>query len=394
MKSKFVSIIGILAASSLLHAATWYADSGSAAINAVTWHAISGGSCVTGSGATVTISTLGKNDTLNANGCTALAVNVDPGANYTTLTGTLTLTSGSTAVTGVGTLFSTQVAADDWIFISGQPPARVASVTSDTALVLYSTIDTGLYMGATTAGATAYDGLVTLTTDTTNGGAFTYVMSTNLSLHTAIGTSASVSKTTILTLAGSTGGLILIGPIYGGGTSAGWGVGTSHSTVTLTHYGLAKGGAASTTYGLTSSTASGPVTQVGPVRPGATSTSFGFYIQGTGTYTMTGSCWGSDTVTVSGCNSAGSAGSLLILIGSKIDGLKSTAVQGPHYFTPSATNYSLSPKDASYVAGTIDSHATEMPTNPGVGNVSSGVVYGSFTGTLSGGSRVCAQSSW
>ncbi|MFZ2193000.1 MAG: hypothetical protein WAV31_02050, partial [Candidatus Moraniibacteriota bacterium] len=65
------------------------------------------------------------------------------------LTGTLTFTNGSTAVSGVSTLFTTQVAAGDFIWLDADSTwTEVASITSNTALVL-----TGNYSGTGGAGA-------------------------------------------------------------------------------------------------------------------------------------------------------------------------------------------------------------------------------------------------
>jgi len=78
----------------------------------------------------------------------------------TALTGTLTFTNGSTAVTGVGTAFTTEVAAGDYIWLDADGVwAQVSSVTDDTNLVLsaaYSgTGGTGsgaVYKGSFTSG--------------------------------------------------------------------------------------------------------------------------------------------------------------------------------------------------------------------------------------------------
>lgn len=53
------------------------------------------------------------------------------------LTGTVTVTNASTAVVGVGTLFTSELAAGDWVFFGTNPrPVRIASVTNNTAAVL------------------------------------------------------------------------------------------------------------------------------------------------------------------------------------------------------------------------------------------------------------------
>ena len=61
-------------------ATTWYATSSSVNINAANlWVPTSTGTC-TGSGTALTWGSQANGDTFNANGCTALAVNVDPGS--------------------------------------------------------------------------------------------------------------------------------------------------------------------------------------------------------------------------------------------------------------------------------------------------------------------------
>lgn len=65
-------------------------------------------------------------------------------------TGTITTTTGNTAVVGVGTLFTTEAAAGSYLFTNASPPVyigKVVSVTNNTNLVLESG---GAY--ATTAG--------------------------------------------------------------------------------------------------------------------------------------------------------------------------------------------------------------------------------------------------
>lgn len=62
-------------------------------------------------------------------------------ANEVAITGTsMTFTAASTAVTGVGTSFTTELAVGDYIYLDGEyaDGVRIASITSDTALVLTS----------------------------------------------------------------------------------------------------------------------------------------------------------------------------------------------------------------------------------------------------------------
>jgi hypothetical protein len=67
------------------------------------------------------------------------------------LTGTISVTNAVTAVVGVGTAFTTEVQAGDWVKVDAHGAdmwTEVASVTDATNIVL----STG-YLGATTAGA-------------------------------------------------------------------------------------------------------------------------------------------------------------------------------------------------------------------------------------------------
>lgn len=70
----------------------------------------------------------------------------------TALTGTLAVTNGSTAVTGTSTLFTTELAVGDYIYLNAQKTqlGKVASITNNTALVL-----TANYGGTTASGAAA-----------------------------------------------------------------------------------------------------------------------------------------------------------------------------------------------------------------------------------------------
>lgn len=70
----------------------------------------------------------------------------------TALTGTITMTNGSTAVTGSGTAFTTELAVGDYIYVDAQKTqlGKVASITNNTALVL-----TANYGGTTASGAAA-----------------------------------------------------------------------------------------------------------------------------------------------------------------------------------------------------------------------------------------------
>jgi uncharacterized protein (TIGR02597 family) len=73
------------------------------------------------------------------------------GPNPAALTGTLTMTNGSTAVTGDGTAFTAQVAAGDEFLVNGLA-YNVTAILSDTSLTL-----SDAYTGASATGLTAAD---------------------------------------------------------------------------------------------------------------------------------------------------------------------------------------------------------------------------------------------
>lgn len=71
------------------------------------------------------------------------------GPNFAAVTGTVNVTNGSTAITGTGTAFTTQVVAGDELLVNGNV-ATVAAVTSANSLTLASN-----FIGPTASGATA-----------------------------------------------------------------------------------------------------------------------------------------------------------------------------------------------------------------------------------------------
>ena len=101
---KTLRLILLLAIASPSWAATWYATSSSVNINAASlWVPTSTGSC-TGSGTALVWTAQAAGDVFNANGCTALAVNVDPGGVSTQVTLTTDGTNGGgfTCATATG----------------------------------------------------------------------------------------------------------------------------------------------------------------------------------------------------------------------------------------------------------------------------------------------------
>ena len=310
---RFLILLLILSAP-LAHAATWYATSSSVNINAANlWVPTSTGSC-TGSGTALVWGAQADGDIFNANGCTSLAINTDPG------------------------------------------------------------------------GASIH---VTLTTDATNGGGFTYATATNITIHAHI----LATKTPVIgTLTGSTGGMTIIGNVTAGTGTGARGIYDTHTVVTVNVTGNLQGAFASNAQGYVFSGATGSVSVTGNASTGGNGAE-GLIITGAGSAAISGSCTGSDTNSaISGCNATG-AGAITVS-GSLISGTRSEGAMGNIRWTPCATCYALFPIDSSYTAGTINSHAAETPHDPGVTNVLSGVHYGSFTGTLSTSGGVCASSNW
>ena len=293
-------------------ATTWYATSSSVNINATgLWVPTSTGTC-TGSGTALVWGAQANGDVFNANGCTALAINVDPGV----ATGASAGVCGSVTVTP------------------------------------------------------------TIESDASAGGAFTYATATNLVCHGNI----QGGKVSTLTISGSTNGGTLCGTVTGGATASINAVTDSHTAVTFYVVGNIAGGSATSAVGY-NTTGSVPLNIAGNATGGSGIGAHGLDASsGSATITMVGNCVGSNTVIAEGCVT--NVTSTLSLTGNIINGLKGNGQFGPMYFTPASTNYIISPKDASYTLGTVNSHATVTPTDPGVNNVRLSTVYGPFTGTL------------
>lgn len=236
-----------------------------------------------------------------------------------------------------------------------------------------------------------------LTNDTTQGGSFAYATATNITVHADI--TANKAGTTILNITGSTGGGTLSGTLTGA-SGTGTGVTDTHTAVAFNVSGnITAGSGTGNVY--TFSGSSGSVALTGNA---TAATGEAFKCTGNGTCTIAGNCIGSGTATgVSGCDGASATGTVTVT-GNVINGLKSTGTSGNIRYTPAATNYFCAPKDGTYAVGTEDcthtgggggvsTHAVELPLDPGVTNVKSGVNYGSLTGTLatSGTTTVCTN---
>jgi len=290
-------------------ATTYYATSSTVNIDTASlWLPTSTGTC-TGSGTALVWANRLNGDVLDANGCTALAINVD---------------AGGTSVQ------------------------------------------------------------VTLQTNASTGGGFT-LATADLGTMTTLHANILAGSTSAVALTGSTGCGTISGSITSGGTASKRGVEDSHTSCTMTvSGGPLTGGSASSAAGYYI-TSNGPVTINGDSVAGSAASAHGLYLSGAAAVTVNGNCIGVDAASAAGCCTAGGT---LTVTGNLIYGKKGPAVKtdgGTFYYTPAATNYILLPKDSSYVLGTIDSHATELPTDPGAANVKTGVTYGSFTGTYGGG---------
>lgn len=311
-----------LGCSPLACAVTWYACASTVNINAANeWGTASGGSCIC-TGASTSFPTLSTGDILNANGCTALAVNIDPGS------------------------------------VTVWP---------------------------------------TLASDTTNGGYFTLTAS-SLTLHigaitggTADGLRVSGTPTGTSILCSGSG-------IAGGSATSQHGVYDTRSSGTLTigsstYPCNVTGGSGTNNFGYTLNGAAS-TTLVGNGTIGSASGAAAIFASAAGNITMTGDCTGSDTTggTYAACQTSSTG--YISITGNLINCKKTAAVNGVIMYTPAATNYVLFPLNSSYICGTINANAVEMPTNPGINNVLSGVTYGTYTGTAAGGSSVSTFGGW
>jgi len=224
---------------------------------------------------------------------------------------------------------------------------------------------------------------VTLQTNASTGGGFT-LATADLGTMTTLHANILAGSTSAVALTGSTGCGTISGSITSGGTASKRGVEDTHTSCTVVVSGTITGGSASSAAGYYI-TGNGPVTINGNSVAGGAASAHGLYLSGAAAVTVNGNCIGVDAASAAGCCTAGGT---LTVTGNLIYGKKGPAVKtdgGTFYYIPAATNYILLPKDSSYVLGTIDSHATELPTDPGAANVKTGVTYGSFTGTYGGG---------
>jgi hypothetical protein len=362
MKKIIPIIFAILLLLSVPAFATDYYNCNSLTLSTSHWNTASA-SCGTGDAVFGSSGFPASGSVLHANSYT-ITVDTNPSPNYSTLTGTVTMTYRSTSVTGAGTSFTTQVAANDWIWLAANVPAQVSSVTNDTTLVLT------MVFGGTTASGTAYDGLVTLSTVTGSGsagGGFTYGNALGLTLYAV----TQAGTTTCLTISGTSGTSTLINPTLGSTTTNTIAATMDNRTGaggTATAYGIFTGGTTSNDYGFRSS-GNGTLVLHGPMIAGTASGAHGVYNQNSTANALTayGDAYGSDTVAAAGL--ALGSGVYAILYGNVFDGKVGTGYTGSVYWKPTASQYRVLPISSSASLGVISAYTLV------VGPVSDGTSY-------------------
>mgnify|MGYP001239143033 CR=1 FL=1 len=276
---------------------------------------------------------------------------------------------------------------------------RTGSCTGDGTYTSWATITTSDVLHANgctvvipNTASTKYDvSKITNKTDGTgtDGGQFTYVTAADYTPEVAADLETGGTTGACLAITGTSGAGLKIGyteaiTIDAGSAAAMYGVSDGHSGASNDVYighasypATINGGSHATAYGMLKNgtgTTHVAATSTGAAGPGFTAMA--------GTVNYSGSCVGSNSANVgAGCN-GGSSTVVFNFTGKDISGTHSVGIIGKVIYTPAATDYILRAKDASYTRGTVDEHAVEMPTDPGVSNVETGTTYGSFTGTL------------
>ncbi len=317
---------------------SWFACGASANINASNeWSSTpSGSSCGCTAGAYLTWNNQVAGDSFYANGCTAIAVNVDPKGTGGSA-GTVTL---STRQSGSG------VAGGGFTATPGSGITISANLTAGTT--------TCLVIGSGSSG--------TLTIGSVSN-PVTILGSTTTSSQYGVADGTRTSGSSVVAYVGTTSTTGIIG-----GIAAGWQTSCTGTTnITGNAYGSSVSGSGGTGSGLTTITGAGTITT-----------------------TLNGSCTGSSVGSVSAYGCYGGGYGYTVITGNLIDGTNAPAAQQLIAWQPlSPTNYMLKPYDGSYVGGTINSHAIQIvpvPTQLGGGiannaNVLNGVQYGNQTGT-------------
>lgn len=319
------SILTFVLLVSTSRAATWYATASSTNINAASLWVPTQGSACAGGGTALVFGSQANGDIFEANGCTALAVNVDPGS--TTVQVTLRTTSGG------GFTFATT-----------------------TGITVHANILAGTSVALTTSGAS---GTGTISGTVTGGtSAASYGITTG---HT---TTSSL--------------LNILGTVTGGSGSNAYGINVPQTgPVHIT--GDIRGGGSSTAYGLQSVAAAAVTTVTGNCVGSDTFLAAGCSANVGGTVTITGDLLNGlkGSAVLAGVRLAPSAtnyacypadASYVLFTGSNA----ATAEDCTH--TGGGAGLSV--------------HAVELPLAPAAANVKTGVQYGSQTGTAAGGVAV------
>jgi len=242
---KQLLLICIILCAGALHAATWYADSGTANASAITWHATSGGNCVTGSGATLAWGSGTSTDVFDSNGCSAIAITTEPGSGWSGASAGVCGTGGTTptiqtnTTNGGGFTYATATNIITHMNVTAtKSPALVVSGTSGGGTICgYITGGSvaSAYGVSTTHGTVALYIIGGITGGTTSSTYGYYSVSGN-GLTTIIGnvTAGSGSGSSYgMNLVG-TGATTIIGNCIGSNTTAATGCNTGTSTITLT----------------------------------------------------------------------------------------------------------------------------------------------------------------
>lgn len=327
---KILLLILFLVLATPVAATDWYADSGTCNMSACGWHATPAGTCTTGSGTALTWAERAAGDVFHANGCAAITIDVDPGANGKV---TLTNAAGTGLVGGAFTLAT-----------------------------------------ATLAGF----GSATMNTDITGSSAATVTVVVSGS---TAGTPVGIIKGNI------TGGSSTVQALTTSQTSGTLQIGTAVTPSTLT------GGSGAGAYAVYS-TGNNLVTVYGNVFSGTNNSANGLHNGGSGTYTVYGTCYGNDSYSAPACSSVSTGLMVVVgnlvwgLKGSATNGpLRWLPADSNYIKMPVDATYTAAATDSHSVIGgpisdTVNSTYTSSSTLTDTTGIKSGEVIGTVTGTL------------
>lgn len=326
MKRQIIPVLLLLC--SPLMAATWFATTSSANMSAVVWKSGATTTCA-GNGSTLSWGSQADGDVFNSNGCTSIAIDVDPGAATGAsagVCGSVTKTVTLTATTGGAAIFTYATAAN---------------------LVIHANVIGG--SAASSHGVTV--------TGSTNGGTFCGNV-TGGSSSNVYGISDSHTLVPVY----------VVGSIMGGGASGANGYNFTGATGSVNLIG--NGSANASTFAASGLviTNAGTATVTGNCIGADANGNFGCAAAGTGTMTITGNL-------INGKRGLGASGSI-----------RFTPAATNYICMPLTSSYAIGSQDCANGTGLSVADALEIVPDPGVANVKSGTNYGTFTGTLSVGS--------